>query len=89
MSLGSVSPPSPRMSGGPFCPLQRWQTFFRDLWEQMLPQSSCCLLSRLWPLLLTVTPLSHGDYALCLSMTCLTAFGIYSTTLPDPRGMIV
>jgi hypothetical protein len=37
------------MSGCPFCPHQRCRTFFLDLWEQMLPQSSCCLLSRLCP----------------------------------------
>jgi hypothetical protein len=49
MSLGSVPPPSPRMSVFPFCPRQRWRTFFPDLWEQMLSQSSRCFLSHLCP----------------------------------------
>jgi hypothetical protein len=49
VSLGSVPPPSPRMSGHLFCPRQRWRTFFPSLWEQMLPQSSHHFLSYLCP----------------------------------------
>jgi hypothetical protein len=81
-------PPSPRMSGRVFYPHQMWQTFFLDLWEKTLPQSSHRFLSRPYPLppqACLPSPPSHVDYALCLSMTSFISFSIYSTTLPVPR----